>query len=139
MVFILYGGNAILGSSITISGNTVMRPTATTRRKKKGNEALATKLESLPLMVCKTNRLKPTGGDTSAISTTSTTKMPNQTRSKPAALIIGITTAVVSTIMEMPSSAVPSTMYMKVSAAISAYGLRLKWPTQVASACGTPV
>ena len=28
--------------------------------------------------------------------------------------------AVVSTIMEMPSSAVPSTMYMTVSAAISA-------------------
>ena len=35
-------------------------------------------------------------------------------------LIIGITTAVVSTIIEMPSSAVPSTMYMTVSAAISA-------------------
>ena len=46
--------------------------------------------------------------------------MPNQTRSKPAVLIIGMTTAVVSTIIEMPSSAVPSTMYMTVSAAISA-------------------
>ena len=46
--------------------------------------------------------------------------MPNQTRSKPAVLTIGITTAVVSTIIEMPSSAVPSRMYMTVSAAISA-------------------
>src|SRR5581483_6063794 len=113
-------GNAILGSTITISGKTVMMATARTKRKKNGSEALATKLESLPLMVCSTNRLKPTGGDTSAISTTSTTKMPNQTRSNPACLIIGITTAVVSTIMEMPSSAVPSTMYITVSAAISA-------------------
>src|SRR3954464_8133272 len=103
-----------------MSGNTVMIATATTSRKKNGNEALATKLESLPLMVCSTNRLNPTGGDTSAISTTSTTKMPNQTRSKPAVLIIGMTTAVVSTIIEMPSSAVPSTMYITVSAAISA-------------------
>src|SRR5215831_1642071 len=115
-------GNAILGTTITISGNTVMMATAR-----------ATVLESLPLMVCSTNRLKPTGGDTSAISTTSTTKMPNQTRSKPALLIIGMTTAVVSTIMEMPSSAVPSTMYIRVSAAISEYGERLKLPTQDAS------
>ena len=61
-----------------------------------------------------------TGGDTSAISTTSTTNMPNQMTSKPALLIIGITTAVVSTIIEMPSSAVPSTIYITVSAAISA-------------------
>ena len=46
--------------------------------------------------------------------------MPNQTRSKPACLTIGSTTAVVSTIIEMPSSAVPRMMYMTVSAAISA-------------------
>ena len=72
-----------------------MMATASTSRKKNGSEARATVLESLPLMVCSTNRLKPTGGDTSAISTTSTTKMPNQTRSKPAALTIGMTTAVV--------------------------------------------
>src|SRR5215471_19496960 len=132
-------GNAILGTTITISGNTVMMATASTRRKKNGSAARATVLESLPLMVCSTNRLNPTGGDTSAISTTSTTKIPNQTRSKPACLIIWITTAVVSTIIEMPSSAVPSTMYMTVSAAISAYGLRLKLPTHAASACGMPV
>ena len=48
-----------------------------------------------------------TGGETSAISTTSTMKMPNHTRSKPAFWIIGSTTALVSTIIEMPSSAVP--------------------------------
>ena len=97
-----------------------MIATAATSRKKNGSAASATVLESLPLMVCSTNRLKPTGGETSAISTISTRKMPNQTRSKPACLIIGITTAVVSTIIEMPSSAVPSTMYITVSAAISA-------------------
>ena len=63
--------------------------------------------------------MKPTGGETSAISITSTMKMPNQTRSKPAALIMGSTIEVVSRIIEMPSSAVPSTMYIKVSTAIS--------------------
>ncbi|MNT93221.1 hypothetical protein D3C72_2346400 [compost metagenome] len=61
-------------------------------------------------MLCSTNRLNPTGGVTSAISTSSTMKMPNQTRSKPAACTIGSTVAVVSAIIEMPSSAVPSTM-----------------------------
>ena len=64
-------------------------------------------------MVCSTNRLNPTGGDTSAISTTRTTKIPNQTRSNPACLIIGTTIDVVSTIIEIPSSAVPRTMYMR--------------------------
>ena len=44
-------------------------------------------------MFCSTKRLKPTGGVTSAISTISTMKMPNQTRSKPAFWIIGSTTA----------------------------------------------
>src|SRR3954471_7052563 len=117
---ILQPGNAICGSTITIAGKTVMMATARTSKKKNGKAALATVLESLPLMVCSTNRLKPTGGETSAISTTSTRKMPNQTRSKPALFTIGITMAVVSTIMEMPSSAVPSTMYMTVNAAISA-------------------
>jgi hypothetical protein len=46
--------------------------------------------------------------------------MPNHTGSKPAVRIIGMTTAVVSTIIEMPSSAAPSRMYITVSAAISA-------------------
>src|SRR6195256_1767393 len=108
------------GTTITILGNIVISATATTSRKKNGSDARATVLESLPDMVCSTNRLKPTGGETSAISTTSTTKMPNQMRSKPACLIIGMTTAVVSTIMEMPSSAVTSTIYITGSAAISA-------------------
>src|ERR1700709_1259828 len=97
-----------------------MIATATTSRKKNGSAASATVLESLPLIVCSTNRLNPTGGDTSAISTTSTRKMPNQTGSKPACLIIGTTMVVVNTIMEMPSSAVPSTIYITVSALISA-------------------
>ena len=61
-------------------------------------------------MVCSTNRLNPTGGVTSAISTMMTMKMPNHTRSKPAFWIIGITMDVVSTIMDTPSSAVPSKM-----------------------------
>ena len=108
------------GSTITIWGNTVMIATAATSRKKNGIDARATVLESCPLMVCRTNRLKPTGGVTSAISTSSTRKMPNHTRSNPACCTIGSTTTVVSTIMDMPSSAVPSTMYMTVSAAISA-------------------
>ena len=55
-----------------------------------------------------TKRLKPTGGVISAISTSSTMKMPNHTRSKPAAWTIGMTMEVVSTIIETPSSAVPS-------------------------------
>src|SRR5438552_18539771 len=96
-----------------------MIATYRTSKKKNRRAAVATVLESLTLMVCKTNRLKPTGGETSAISTTSTRKMPNQTRSKPACFTIGITMAVVSTIMEIPSSAVQSTIYMTVSAEIS--------------------
>src|SRR5438105_14412828 len=101
-----------------MEGNTVMMATATTSRKKNGSDAFATVLESLPLMVCSTNRLKPTGGETSAISTTSTRKMPNQTRSKPACFTMGMTMAVVRTIVEMPSSAVLSQMYMTMSAAV---------------------
>ena len=80
-----------------------------TRQTKNGIAARAIVLLSLPVMFCSTNRLKPTGGVTSAISTSSTMKMPNHTRSKPAFWIIGSTTAAVSTIMQMPSSAVPST------------------------------
>ncbi|MNL86391.1 hypothetical protein D3C87_2150750 [compost metagenome] len=57
---------------------------------------------------------------TSAISTSRITKMPNQIRSNPAFSIIGITTAAVSTIMLMPSSAVPSTRYTPTRQAISA-------------------
>src|SRR3954465_8735210 len=138
-LIMLQPGNAIRGSTITISGNTVMMATASTSKKKNGSAALATVLESLPLMVCNTNRLKPTGGETSAISTTSTRKIPNQTRSKPACFTIGMTIAVVSTIIEMPSSAVPSTMYITVSAAISAYELSCRLFTQLASASGMPV
>ncbi|MNL43233.1 hypothetical protein D3C87_1657380 [compost metagenome] len=83
--------------------------------------------------------MKPTGGETSAISTISTRKMPNQTRSKPACWIIGKTTTVVKTIIDKPSSAAPSRIYMTVSTAISAKGLRLKLSTQAASAFGMPV
>ena len=97
-----------------------MIATASTSRKKNGSAARATVFESFPLIVCSTNRLKPTGGVTSAISTSKTRKMPNQTGSKPACLIIGMTMTVVSTIIEMPSSAVPSTIYITVNAAISA-------------------
>jgi len=57
----------------------------------------------------------------------------------PACLIMGMTIVVVSTIIEMPSSAVPSTIYMAVSAATSAYGLSWKLSTQDASARGMPV
>ncbi|MNL12772.1 hypothetical protein D3C87_1336480 [compost metagenome] len=105
---------------MTIPGNSVISAMHSTRQKKNGMAALAITLLSLPVMFCSTNRLKPTGGVTSAISTSSTTKMPNQTRSKPAFWIIGSTTALVSTIIEMPSSAVPSTRYTTTSAPISA-------------------
>ena len=65
-------------------GNKVIRAIQTTRQRKKGTAALAMVLLSLPVMFCSTNKLKPTGGVTSAISTSSTMKMPNQIRSKPA-------------------------------------------------------
>ena len=61
-------------------------------------------------MPCSTNRLKPTGGVICAISTTSTMKMPNQIRSMPAAWMVGISTPMVSTTIEMPSRKQPSTM-----------------------------
>ena len=83
---------------------------ASTIMKKNGIDARATYVLSRPLMVCNTNMLNPTGGVTSAISTRSTMKMPNHTRSKPAFSIIGSTIEVVSTIIDMPSSAVPSRM-----------------------------
>ena len=54
-----------------------------------------------------TNRLKPTGGVICATSTTRTRKMPNQSRSILAAMMIGMITDVVSTIMEMPSRKQP--------------------------------
>ena len=73
----------------------------------------------MPLIACSTKRLKPTGGEISAISITSTMKMPNHTRSKPACFTIGSTMDVVSRIVEMPSSAVPKTIYIRVSTAIS--------------------
>ena len=66
-----------------------------------------------------TNRLKPTGGVICAISTTSTMKMPNQIRSKPAASTVGSSTAMVSTTMEMPSRKQPSTMKNTMSSSIS--------------------
>ena len=87
-----------------------MMPMHSTRHAKNGSEARAIVFESLPVMFCSTNKLKPTGGVTSAISTSSTMKMPNQTTSNPALIIIGSTTVEVSTIIEMPSSAVPSRM-----------------------------
>ena len=50
------------------------------------------------------------GGVIWAISTTTTTKMPNQMRSIPASRTIGSTTAMVSTTEEIPSRNIPSTM-----------------------------
>ena len=61
-------------------------------------------------MPCSTNRLKPTGGVICAISTTSTTKMPNHSGSMPAFWIVGRMTPIVSTTIEMPSRKQPSTM-----------------------------
>jgi hypothetical protein len=61
-------------------------------------------------MPCSTNRLKPTGGVICAISTTSTTKMPNQIGSMPAFCTVGRITPMVSTTMLMPSRKQPSTM-----------------------------
>ena len=61
-------------------------------------------------MPCSTNRLKPTGGVICAISTTSTMKMPNQSRSMPAFSTVGRMTPIVSTTIEMPSRKQPSTM-----------------------------
>jgi hypothetical protein len=49
-----YSGKTHRGSTITISGNTVMMATATTSRPKNGIDALATMLESLPLIACNT-------------------------------------------------------------------------------------
>jgi hypothetical protein len=54
--------------------------------------------------------LKPTGGVTCAISTTTTTKMPNHSGSMPALWMVGISTAIVSTTIEMPSRKQPSRM-----------------------------
>ncbi len=59
-------------------------------------------------MACSTKRLKPTGGVICAISTTSTTKMPNHSASMPAACTVGSTTPMVSTTMLMPSRKQPS-------------------------------
>ena len=60
-------------------------------------------------MPCSTNRLKPTGGVICAISTTSTTKMPNHSGSMPALITVGMITPIVSTTIEMPSRKHPST------------------------------
>src|SRR6266702_4678164 len=94
---------------------------------------------SLPVSPCRTNRLKPTGGVICAISTTSTMKMPNHSRSIPAALTEGRITAEVSTTMEMPSRKQPRTMKSSVST-------RIRWPgvspwraIQSAIARGIPV
>ena len=67
----------------------------------------ATSKMPLPVSPCSTKRLKPTGGVICAISTTSTMKMPNHTRSKPVVAMIGSTTETVSTIMLMPSMKQP--------------------------------
>ena len=60
-------------------------------------------------MPCSTNRLKPTGGVTCAISTTMTMKMPNHSGSMPAFCTVGMITPMVSTTIEMPSRKQPST------------------------------
>ena len=98
------------GNQVTMGGNTVINTHARTIMKKNGNEAWATNIELLPLMFCNTNKLKPTGGVTSAISTNNTMKMPNHTKSNPACCTMGSTMEVVNTIMETPSSAAPNNM-----------------------------
>lgn len=72
---------------MTIPGKTVISAIAGASNEKNGSYAYTTFLLSRPLMVCNTNMLKPSGGVNSAISTSSTMKMPNQTRSKPALVI----------------------------------------------------
>ena len=74
----------IFGKMVTICGKMVIKTTHTTTHIKNGMAALAIVLESFPVMFCRTNKLKPTGGVTSAISTNKTIKIPNQIRSKPA-------------------------------------------------------
>jgi len=92
-----------------MAGNTVISTMPRIMQTKKGRVTRAMRLLSMPVIFCSTNRLKPTGGVISAISISMMMKMPNHTRSKPAFCTMGNTTALVSTIMEMPSSAVPST------------------------------
>ena len=53
-------------------------------------------------------RAQPTGGVICAISTTSTTKMPNHSVSMPAFSMVGRITPIVSTTIEMPSRKQPS-------------------------------
>jgi signal transduction histidine kinase len=65
---------------------------------------------SYPVICCRTNRLKPTGGVICAISTTSTTKMPNQIISIPACLTKGSMIAMVRATQEMPSRKQPRIM-----------------------------
>jgi hypothetical protein len=57
-----------------------------------------------------TNRLKPIGGVTSPISTTSTMKTPNQMGSKPAAITSGKVIGIVMRIMATLSSTQPRRM-----------------------------
>ncbi|MNJ05843.1 hypothetical protein D3C73_1674410 [compost metagenome] len=64
----------------------------------------------MPVMLCSTNRLKPTGGVICAVSTVITRKMPNHSGSIPAAWMMGSTTLMVSTMVEMPSRKQPIRM-----------------------------
>ena len=128
-----------LGRLSTICGNTVITATATIIRMKNGNEALAIVKMSLPLMLCTTNRLKPTGGVICAISTTRTIKIPNQSRSIPAAWTAGKITEVVSNTIEIPSRKQPNMMKNTVSAASSAQAGMPTLAIQFASAAGRPV
>ena len=86
-----------------------------------------------------TNRLKPTGGVICAISTTRMTKMPNHSRSIPAACTAGRITAVVSRMIEMPSRKQPRAMKNNVSASSNRYGDSCLAMIQSASAAGRPV
>src|SRR5438094_4856676 len=94
---------------------------------------------SLPVRPCSTNRLKPTGGVICAISTTSTTNMPNQSKSIPAAFTEGSMTEEVSTTIEMPSMKQPRMIYSTVSTATSCQAAKPCSPIHCAMIRGTPV
>src|SRR6185437_14636178 len=98
------------GSSVTIDGKNQIASTATHIRKNIGSVCRAIHVIWRPVIPCRTNRLKPTGGVICAISTTSTRKTPNHRRAMPACSTVGRMTRIVSTTMEMPSRKHPSTM-----------------------------
>ena len=67
-----------------MEGNNVISTIPMSMQTKNGIVTRAMRLLSMPVMFCSTNRLKPTGGVTSAISTSMMIKIPNQIKSKPA-------------------------------------------------------